>query len=59
MFISFSLSRQEWEKVNVSWLQEGSLVEYEQKKTFHFDETLSVGSEDDLITVPNVPMIVS
>ena len=52
-------SRQKWQKTNVSWLPGGGAVEYRQMKTFHFRQDLSSGSEDDSVTLPNVPMIVS
>lgn len=51
--------RQKWQKENVRWFDGGEEVEYEQTKTFHFAPDLSVGTEDDIVTLPNVPMIVS
>ncbi len=44
--------------MNVSWLKDGKEVEYEQKKTFYFAPELSVGGEDDVLVMPNVPMLV-
>ncbi len=43
----------------MSWLSDGREVQYEQQKTFHFAPELSVGGEEDLLVLPNVPMIVS
>ena len=45
--------------MNVSWLDRGRLVQYRQMKTFFFRRDLSAGGEDDMVTIPNVPMIVS
>ena len=52
-------SSEVWEKVNVSWYRNGDEVEYSQKKTFFFSPEKSVGAESDILTLPNVPMIVS
>ncbi|KAJ8683686.1 hypothetical protein QAD02_019478 [Eretmocerus hayati] len=47
---------EKWEKVNVKFNDNGT-VSYNVKKTFTFSEELSVGSEDDLVVVPNIPML--
>ena len=51
--------REKWERVNVSWTEDGEAVNFGTKKTYFFRRDLSVGSEDDLMTLPNIPMIVS
>ena len=56
---SILFSRQTWSKVNVSWMSNGDRINYQQKKVFHFRRDLSAGGEDMLLTLPNVPMIVS
>ena len=56
---SFFHFRQTWTKVNVSWMSNGARISYQQKKVFHFRRDLSVAGEDQLLTLPNVPMIVS
>jgi len=48
-----------WEKVGVSWGEDGTTVKYSIKKTFRFRRDLSIGGEDDLITLPNVPLFAS
>ncbi|GAB1862064.1 Scavenger receptor class b member 1 [Camponotus japonicus] len=47
---------QHWEKVDIKFNDNGT-VSYKVKKTFTFDEDLSAGSQDDLVVVPNVPML--
>ena len=51
--------REKWERINVSWTEDGEEVNFGTKKTYFFRPDLSVGSEDDLMTLPNIPMIVS
>ena len=51
--------REVWEKVNVTWLENGDKVEFGQKKTFFFREDLSIGLENSTLVLPNMPMIVS
>lgn len=48
---------EEWEKVNVTWLDDGAQVEYSQKKTYFFNRQQSVGDEEMVLTLPNVPML--
>ena len=55
-FIEF---RQKWKKDNVQWLHDGEAVQYEPKKWYYFRRDLSIGSQVDRFTLPNVPMIVS
>ncbi|XP_003426273.1 scavenger receptor class B member 1 isoform X2 [Nasonia vitripennis] len=45
-----------WDKVNVKFNDNGT-VTYNVRKQFIFSEELSVGSEEDLVVVPNVPML--
>ncbi|XP_020294753.1 scavenger receptor class B member 1 [Pseudomyrmex gracilis] len=47
---------QHWQKEDIKFNENGT-VTYKVKKTFVFNETLSAGSEDDLVVVPNVPML--
>lgn len=47
---------QSWEKTDVKFNENGT-VTYKVKKTYVFSEELSIGSEDDLVVVPNVPML--
>lgn len=47
---------QHWEKTDIVFNENGT-VTYKIKKSYKFNETLSVGSEDDLVVVPNVPML--
>jgi len=50
---------QKWRKANVTWLDGGNEVEYEQTKTYTFERDESVGGEDDVVTLPNLPFLVS
>ena len=51
---------EEWEKVNVTWEDEGEHVKYRLKKVFRFRHDLSGQlMESDRLTLPNVPMFVS
>uniref|UniRef100_A0A8D8S8B9 Scavenger receptor class B member 1 n=1 Tax=Cacopsylla melanoneura TaxID=428564 RepID=A0A8D8S8B9_9HEMI len=45
-----------WEKVDLSFLPNGT-VTFNQRKTFKFMQELSAGSEDDVVIVPNIPML--
>lgn len=56
--IAFFSCRETWEKVNLTWHDNGTLS-YHQKKTYIFDDVNSAGSEDDVVVVPNIPMLVS
>ena len=51
--------REAWEKVNVTWLENGKQVSYGQKKTYFFRKDLSVAGEETILTLPNLPMLVS
>ena len=53
------IRRETWEKVGVSWVEEGKLLEYSLKKTFKFVPEMSVGSENDTLLMVNVPLVVS
>ncbi|KAF4519649.1 hypothetical protein B566_EDAN004986 [Ephemera danica] len=48
--------RQEWERMNVTFNENGT-VSFQQRKTFFFDPDLSVGDEEDMVVVPNIPML--
>lgn len=51
---------EEWHKVEVKWSEEKDRVKYKLKKTFRFRADLSGGrTEEDRVTVPNVPLFVS
>jgi len=54
-FIRF---REKWEKKNITF-HDNETVTFHQEKIYYFDESLSVGSEDDVVVVPNIPMLVS
>lgn len=47
---------QHWEKVEVKFNDNGT-ISYKVKKRFTFSPMESAGSEDDLVVVPNVPML--
>lgn len=47
---------QHWEKVEVKF-NENDTVSYKLRKQYVFSSELSSGSEDDLVVVPNVPML--
>uniref|UniRef100_A0A336MNJ0 Scavenger receptor class B member 1 n=2 Tax=Culicoides sonorensis TaxID=179676 RepID=A0A336MNJ0_CULSO len=47
---------QKWEKVNIVDNKNGTLS-FNYKRTYRFDEEKSGGSEDDLVIVPNIPML--
>lgn len=48
--------RQHWEKIEVKF-NENDTVSYKVRKRFTFAEDLSAGLEEDLVVVPNVPML--
>ena len=51
---------EEWHKVGVEWSERKDRVKYRLKKTFRFRPDLSGGrTEDDRVTIPNVPLFVS
>lgn len=50
--------RETWEKVNIQF-NGNSTLSFNQRKTYVFDEASSGGSEDDVVVVPNIPMLVS
>lgn len=51
-------SRQTWEKVNLQFHDNGTLT-FNQRKIFRFDAESSNGTEDDVVVIPNIPMLVS
>ena len=49
-----------WNKMGVEWGEAGDVVRYKLKKTFMFRQDLSSPrTEDDRVTLPNVPLFVS
>lgn len=44
------------EKVNIVHNENGT-ISFNQRKTYIFSEELSNGSEDDVVIVPNIPML--
>ncbi|KAK8737266.1 hypothetical protein OTU49_004416, partial [Cherax quadricarinatus] len=48
--------REHWEKVNITFHDNGT-VSYETQKHYFFERGSSVGSEDDVITTLNIPML--
>lgn len=49
---------EKWEKKNLVWHENGT-VSFNQEKIYAFEEFESAGSEDDVVVVPNIPMLVS
>uniref|UniRef100_U5ET11 Scavenger receptor class B member 1 n=1 Tax=Corethrella appendiculata TaxID=1370023 RepID=U5ET11_9DIPT len=47
---------QTWEKVNIVENPNGT-ISYNPKRVYIFNEELSGGSEDDVVIVPNIPML--
>ncbi|KAG6796146.1 scavenger receptor class B member 1 [Apis mellifera caucasica] len=47
---------QQWEKVELKFNDNDTLT-YKMKKVYNFAPELSAGSEEDLVVVPNVPML--
>uniref|UniRef100_A0A224XN62 Scavenger receptor class B member 1 n=2 Tax=Triatominae TaxID=70999 RepID=A0A224XN62_9HEMI len=45
-----------WEKVNLTF-QENGTVTFQQQKIFKFDPEQSVGEVEDMVVVPNIPML--
>lgn len=45
-----------WERKNLKFNENGT-VSYNLNKMYHFDEARSKGSEDDIVVVPNIPML--
>jgi len=51
---------EEWEKVDVTWGEEGDSVKYRLKKVYKYRQDLSGNlRESDRLTLPNVPMFAS
>lgn len=55
MIIQF-FCRQTWEKVNIVENPNGT-ISFNQKRVYIFSDELSAGSEDDVVIVPNIPML--
>ncbi|EFA05670.1 scavenger receptor class B member 1 isoform X1 [Tribolium castaneum] len=47
---------EKWEKKNIKFHDNGT-VSFNQEKIYTFDESLSAGLEDDVVVVPNIPML--
>ncbi|CAH1981588.1 unnamed protein product [Acanthoscelides obtectus] len=47
---------EKWEKKNIKFHDNGT-VSFNQEKIYTFDESQSAGSEDDVVVVPNIPML--
>lgn len=60
LFIDLKIfsSRETWEKVNLRFNDNGTIT-FNQRKKFRFDPVRSAGSEDDMVIIPNIPMLVS
>lgn len=56
LFFPLSSSSQTWEKVNIKENPNGT-ISYNQKRVYIFNEDLSGGLEDDVVIVPNIPML--
>lgn len=48
--------REKWEKVNIVENPNGT-ISFNQKKVYAFSEEESAGMEDDVVIVPNIPML--
>ncbi|XP_028139088.1 lysosome membrane protein 2 isoform X1 [Diabrotica virgifera virgifera] len=48
--------RERWERKNISIHDNGTLT-FNLQKIYHFDPEASKGSPDDLVVVPNIPML--
>lgn len=48
--------RETWEKKNIVFHDNGTLT-FNQEKIYRFDEEASAGMEDDVVVVPNIPML--
>lgn len=56
MCYNFPAFRQTWEKVNIVENDNGTMS-FNQKRIYVFSDELSSGSEDDVVIVPNIPML--
>ncbi|XKL65381.1 hypothetical protein PGB90_008801 [Kerria lacca] len=45
-----------WEKVNLKFHDNGTLT-FNQRKIFKFDPERSAGNEEDMVVIPNIPML--
>nr|CAD7578241.1 unnamed protein product [Timema californicum] len=50
------IGKETWEKVNVSFNENGT-VSFHQRKVFQFDPKNSKGDVDDMVVIPNIPML--
>ncbi|KAL4711240.1 hypothetical protein ACJJTC_019081 [Scirpophaga incertulas] len=50
------IRREEWEKVNITDNENGTLS-FHYKRTYTFQPELSAGPDDDAVVVPNIPML--
>lgn len=58
MFCFVLSYREVWEKVNLL-INDNNTITFNQRKTFKFSPELSVGDVEDMVVVPNIPMLVS
>ena len=49
--------RETWERKNIVFHDNGT-ISFNQQKIYIFDAERSVGSEEDVVVVPNIPMLV-
>lgn len=56
--IIFYYHRETWEKKNLRFHDNGT-VTFNQEKIYIFNEEMSAGPEDDVVVVPNIPMLVN
>ena len=60
MKVTFMINfREKWVKTNVKFSDDGQTVSYGQNKTFYFREDLSFAGNETVVTLPNIPMLVS
>jgi len=47
---------EKWQREGVAWSNENTEVKFRMKRTYFFRSDLTMGSLDDVVTLPNVPM---
>ena len=58
MFFKPFFFRESWEKVNITFSDDKTQVQYGQKKFYKFRPDLSTDDEETKLTLLNIPMIV-
>jgi len=48
---------EKWEREGVAWSNDDKQVNFRMKRTYYFRADLTSGSLEDLVTLPNVPML--